>query len=132
MTERVQLQMQASEMRFSQKIKKVTFEKHRSTAIRESFNIDSLLFPIERFQLRWFGHVSRMTQERLLKQTLYAEVSGKRPVGRPRIRWFNYIEDLGWNRLGLCPSEMQSVLVDQEMWGLNLKLLPQQPSRKSG
>ena len=53
-----------------------------------------------------------MPHERLPKQTLYAEVSGKRPGGRPQTRWLEHIEDLGWNRLGLYPNEMQSVLVD--------------------
>ena len=41
-----------------------------------------------------------MLYERLPKQTLYAKVSGRRPVGRSRTRWLDYIEDLGWNRLG--------------------------------
>ena len=99
-------------------------DNHHYTAIRETLDIDSLLFRIERFQLQWFGHVSRMFQERLPKQTLYAEVSGKRPVGRPRTQWFDYIEDLGWNHLGLCPSKMQSVLVDREVRQINLELLP--------
>ena len=94
MTERVRSQMQASEMRFLQK------SKHLNTAIRESFDIESLLLQIERSKLQWFGHVSRMLYERLPKQTLYAKVSGRRPVGRSRTRWLDYIEDLGWNRLG--------------------------------
>ena len=56
-----------------------------------------------------------MTHERLPKQTLYAEVSGKRPVGRPRTRWPDYIDDLGWNCLGLYLSKMQSALKDREV-----------------
>ena len=87
---------------------------------------------IERSQLRWFGHVSRMPQERLPKQALHSKASGRRPVGRPRTRWTDYIEDLGWNRLGLRPSEMMEVMEDREVWRLNLELLPPQPSRKSG
>ena len=88
------------------------FDKVRNTVIRKSLNIESLLIRIERFQLRWYGHVSRMPQQtseclnKLPKQTLYAEVSGKRPVGRPRTRWLGYIKDLGWwNRLRLGPNE---------------------------
>ena len=91
------------------------FNKHRSTVIHEFLDIESLLLRIKRPKLGWFGHVSRMPQKRLPKQTLYADMSGKRPVGRPRTRWLDYIEDLGRNRLGLCPSEIQSVSVDRDM-----------------
>ena len=106
MTERMRLQVQASEMSFLRRIEEVTlFSKVRSSEIRKSLNIEPLLLRIERSQLRWFGHVSRMPQERLPKQALLAKASGTRPVGRPRTRWTDYIEDLGWNRLGLRPSE---------------------------
>ena len=126
-------QMQVSEMKFMQKIKKVTmFDKHRNTTIRESLNIQSLFLRIEISQLRWLGHVSRMPHEWLPKQTLYAEVSGKMQIGRPRTRWLDFIEDRDWNRLGLHPSKTQSVMVGRELRRLNLELLPPQPFRKSG
>ena len=73
-----------------------------------------------------------MPQERLPKQALLAKANGKRPVGRPRTRWTNYIEDLGWNRLGLRPSEMMKVMEDREAWRINLELLPPQPLWKAG
>ena len=94
-----------------------------------------LLFRIERSQLRWFGHVSRMPQERLAKQALFAKANGRSPVGQPRTRWTDWFEDLGWNRLGFHPSEIMNVMEDREMsqmWRLNSKLLPPQPSRRSG
>jgi len=50
-------------------------------------------------------------------------------VGRPRTRWQDYIEDLGWNRLGLQPSEVLEVVADRDVWRLNLELLPPQPLR---
>ena len=133
MTERMRSQVRASEMRFLRRIEGVTlFNKVRSSEIRKSLNIEPLLLRIERSQLRWFGHVSRMPQERLPKQALLAKANGRRPVGRPKTRWTDYIEDLGWNRLGLRPSEMMDVMEDREVWRLNLELLPPQPSRKSG
>ena len=132
-TERMRSQVQASEMRFLQRIEGVTlFNKVRSSEIRKSLNVEPLLLRIERSQLRWFGHVSRMPQERLLKQALHAKANERRPVGRPRTRWTDYIKDLGWNRLGLRPSEMMEVMEGREVWRLNLELLPPQPSRKSG
>ena len=102
----------------------------RSSEIRKSLNIEPLLLRIERSQLRWFGYVSRMPQERLPKQALHAKANGRRPVGRPRTRWTDYIEDLGWNRLGLRPSEMMEVMV----WcgGSILSYCPRNPHGKAG
>ena len=81
MTERMRSQVQASEMRFLRRIEGVTlFNKVRSSEIRKSFNIEPLLLRIERSQLRMFGHVSRMPQERLPKQALHAKANGRRPV----------------------------------------------------
>ena len=131
MIERMRSQVQASEMRFLRRIEGVTlFNKVRSSKIRKFLNIEPLLLRIERSQHRWFGHVSRMLQERLPKQALLAKANGRRLVGRPR--WTDYIEDLGWNRLGLRPSEMMEVMEDCEVWRLNLELPLPQPSRKSG
>ena len=56
------------------------YDKLRKTSIRESFNIELLLFEIEKSQLRWIAYVSKMPHERLPKQTLYTKVNGKRPV----------------------------------------------------
>ena len=102
MTEKVRSQVQASEMRFLRRIEEVTlFNKVRSYEIQKSLYIEPLLLRIEKSQLRLFGHVSRMSQKKLTKQALLANENGRRPVGRPKTRWANYIEDLGWNRLGL-------------------------------
>ena len=96
MTQRVRSQVQASEIRFLRTIEGVTLlNKVRSSEIRKSLNIEPLLFRIVRSQLRWFGHVNRMPLERLPKQALLAKANGRRPFGRPRTRWINYIEDLG-------------------------------------
>ena len=87
MTETMRSQVQASEMRFLRKIEGVTlFNKVRSSETRKSLSIEALLLRIERSRQRWFGHVSRMSQERLPKQALLAKANGRRPVGRPRAR----------------------------------------------
>jgi len=57
-------------------------DKVRSCDIRRALNVE-LLLRIERSQLRWFAHVSRMTQERLARHVLLAKLTGKRPRGKP-------------------------------------------------
>ena len=102
-------------MRFLERIEGVTlFNKVRSSEIQKSPNIKLLLLQIKRSQLDWFGCVSRMPLERVLKQVLPAKANGRRPVGRPRTRWTNYIENLGRNRLRLYPSKMMNEVVDCE------------------
>ena len=72
---------------FLQRIEGVTlFNEMRSSEIRKYLNIESLLLRVERSQLRWFGHASRMLQQRLPKQTLLAKANGRRSVGRPKTR----------------------------------------------
>ena len=62
---------------------------------------------------------------------LPAKANGRKPVGRPRTTWTNYIKDLGWNRVGLRPNEID-VMENREVWQHNLELLPTQLSWKSG
>ena len=58
-TEMMRLQVQASKMRFLQKIKGVTLlTRCAFLEIRKS--LEPLVLQIERSQLRWFDHVSKM------------------------------------------------------------------------
>ena len=77
-------QVQASEMSFFfKRIEGVTlFNTARSSEIKKPLNIEPLLLQIERSQPKWFGHVSKMPEEKLPKQALLAKASGKRPFGR--------------------------------------------------
>ena len=90
------------------------FKKVRHTAFANLSTSSCYLSGSKYYQLRWFGHIRRMPQERLPKQTLCAKVNPKRPVSRTTTeKLIDYIEDLGWNRLGLRTGEMQSELLDR-------------------
>ncbi|KAK7069717.1 hypothetical protein SK128_018027, partial [Halocaridina rubra] len=39
--------------------------------------------------LRWFGHVERMDDERLLKKVMNARVDGRNARGRPSFGWMD-------------------------------------------
>ena len=42
--------------------------------------------------LRWFGHVERMDNERLLKEVMNAKVDGRSARGRPRFGWIDGVK----------------------------------------
>ena len=42
--------------------------------------------------LRWFGHVERMDNERLLKKVMNAKVNGRSAGGRPRFGWMDGVK----------------------------------------
>jgi len=70
-----------------------------------------------------------MPQKRLFKQASLAKVKWKRPVGQLRTSQYDYIEDLGWNDLGLHPREKMEVVANRDVRRLNVDVLPSQPSR---
>ena len=99
-----------------------------SCEISETLNVEPLPLQMERSQLRCFGHVTRMSQERLARQVLLATPAGKRPRGRPRTRWRDYISDLAWSSLGVEPAELSEIAVDREVFKVFLGMLSPPPS----
>ena len=99
----------------------------KSADICESLKIESLLLRLERSQLRWYGHVTRMSQERTAKKLLCSTPIDRRPRGRPRTRWRDYVEDLSWSRPGIPAEHLSFVAEDRNAWRLQLELLPPRP-----
>ena len=88
LTTRLKSRIQAAEMRVLRQIKGVTRrDRLRNDDIREELNVESVLVFIERSQLRWYGHVMRMDQNRQPVKYYKWTPVGRRPVGRPRKRW---------------------------------------------
>ena len=124
MNEKERSRVQAAEMGFLRRISGLTLiDKVKSADIRKSLNIESLLLRLERSQLRWYGHVTRMSQERTVKKLVCLTPIGRRPRGRPRTRWRDYV-DLSWSRLGIPAEHASFVAEDRVAWRLQLELLP--------
>ncbi|KAK3565349.1 hypothetical protein QTP86_007138 [Hemibagrus guttatus] len=58
-------------------------------------------------QLRWLGHLFRMPPGRLTGEVFRACPTGKRPRGRPRTRWTDYVSQLTWECLGIPLEELE-------------------------
>ncbi|KAK3514742.1 hypothetical protein QTP70_029692 [Hemibagrus guttatus] len=109
MTERVRSRIQAAEMSFLRRVAGRSLrDRIRSSVTREELGVEPLLLRIERGQLRWLGHLFQMPPGRLSGEVFRACPTGKRPRGRPRTRWRDYVFRLAWERLGVNPEELES------------------------
>ncbi|TWW60624.1 R2 Retrovirus-related Pol polyprotein from type I retrotransposable element [Takifugu flavidus] len=108
MTERTRSRVQAAEMSFLRRVAGLSLRDRRS-------------------QMRWLGHLVRMPPGRLPGEVFRACPSGKRPPGRPRTRWRDYVSRLAWERLGIPPDELEEVAGEREVWASLLRLLPPRP-----
>ena len=64
-------------------------EIHRMTGTSENVTVR-----IKKNMLRWFGHVERMSDERMAKNIYDGKVSGKRDRGRPRLTFENTVSKI--------------------------------------
>jgi hypothetical protein len=66
------------------------------------YSSPNIIRVIKSRRLRWAGHVARMRERRGAYRALVGKPEGRRPLGRPRLRWEENIEmDLprGWVRV---------------------------------
>ncbi|TWW74389.1 hypothetical protein D4764_14G0003920 [Takifugu flavidus] len=102
-------------------------DRVRSLDIREGLGVEPLVLHIKRSQLGWLGHLARMSSELLPLEVFWTCPTGRRPCGRPRMRWRDYISRLAWERLGVSPEELMEVAGERAVWASLLKLLPPRP-----
>jgi len=122
MTEGIPSEVQAAEKEYLRRVKGVTLcDKVRSCDIHKTLNVEQFL-RIERSQLRWFGHVSRMSHVRLARQVLRVRQTHGKAAQKPSKNWVVHIYDLAWPRLGVEPAEL--------FWALS-SLIGPMPSRRS-
>ena len=110
MTERTRLWLYAAEMSFLRRVAGISLrDRVKSSVICEILRVEPLLPHLERSQLRWFGHLVEMPPERLHRVVLVACPTGKRPRGRLRARWRDYISKLAWELLRIPQEEVTNV-----------------------
>ena len=118
LTTKTKSQLQAAEMRVLRLIKGVTrLDRIRNEDIRRELGIDKILELVERGQLRWYGLVKRMEDSRYPKQFLEWIPDGRRPVGRPRVRWRDNI-DKAVQRRGFTMQDIErdQTFLDRVQW----------------
>ena len=64
---------------------------------------------------RWAGHVARMGEERGVHRILVGKPEGKRPLGRPRLRWEDNIK-MDLQEVGRGCGDWMELAQDRDRW----------------
>ena len=80
--------------------------------LNDLYSSPNIVRVIKSRRMRWAGHVARMGEERRVYRVLVGKLEGRRPLGRPRSRWWIILGwisrrwdvgiwiGLGWPRIG--------------------------------
>ena len=104
----------ASEMKYLRKVSgKTRRDRVRNVTIRNELELP-VVEQIERKQLKWYGHLVRMGEERKVKEVpvFKSRVEGRRRRGRPRIEWEHYVNDVV-RRRGKDTLEIRRLATDR-------------------
>ena len=95
---------------------KTRWDRERNSKIREDLKIqEAVTEKIERTQLRWYGHVKRMSQDRIVRRSVEAKEWKTRARGRPRTTWLDNIKEYG-RRRGKTLPEIDRLTKDRAQW----------------
>ena len=92
------------------------WRQRHNEELRAASRLPLITAYIRAARLRWAGHVARMGEDAPCKKYLFGRPEGRRPVGRPRLRWGDLIvSDL--RHLGVeHPEQWPQVARDRRQW----------------
>jgi hypothetical protein len=68
------------------------WRKLHNEELHNLYSSPSIIRVIKSRRMRWVGHVARMGEKRNVYRLLVGKPEGKRPLGRPRLRWIDNIK----------------------------------------
>jgi hypothetical protein len=68
------------------------WRKLHNEELHNLYSSPSVIRMIKSRRMRWAGHIGRMGEKRNTYRVLVGKPEGKRPLGRPRLRWEDNIK----------------------------------------
>ena len=116
MTNTMKSKLQAAEMKYLRRVKGITRrDRVRNELVRSELKVEPLMTRIKRQQLRWFGHLLRMDENRQVKAVWLARVPGKQQRGRPRKTWDGVMAEVLKEKT-ITWTEAKEMTRDRKKW----------------
>ena len=96
---------------------KVTGEWRRlhNEELNDLYSSPIIVRVIKSRRMRWAGHVTRMGEERGVYRVLVGKPEGKRPLGRPSLRWVDNIR-MDLQEVGCGYMDWIGLAQDRDRW----------------
>lgn len=116
LSQRDKSKIQAIDMKFLRKIKGVTkLDKIRNEVILKELGVEGTEEVIGRNGLKWFGHLTRMADERPVKRVWRAKIQKEKRRGRPKKTWDNTIAQT-LEEKGIAWTTATKMAEDRKEW----------------
>jgi hypothetical protein len=87
----------------------------RNKIIRQTVGVQPIQEYVEKSQRRWYGHVNRIYDKRIVKRVNKIRETGKRVTGRPRKTWKEGLQE-ATRKKGVTWKETERTVKDREKW----------------
>jgi hypothetical protein len=91
------------------------WRKLHNEELRYLYSSPSIIRIIKSWRMRWAGHVARMGEKRIAYILLVGKPEGKRPLGRPRLRWVDNIR-MDFGEVGGGDVDWTGLAKDRNRW----------------
>jgi hypothetical protein len=91
------------------------WRKLHNEELHNLYSSPSIIRIIKSMRMRWAGHVARMGEKRNVYRLLVGKPEGKRPLGRPRLKWMNNIK-MDLLEIGLNVVDWIGLAQDRYRW----------------
>jgi hypothetical protein len=100
---------------FGPKREEKSWRKLHNDELHSLYSSPNIVRVIKSRRMRWAGHVARMGEVRGVYRVLVGNPEGKRPLGRPRLRWEGNI-NMDLREIGIDGSNCIWLAQDRDQW----------------
>ena len=91
------------------------WRKLHNEELNDLYSSPNIVRAIKSRRMRWAGHVARLRERRGVYRILVGKPEGKRPLGRPRLRWEDNIK-MDLEEVGRGCGDWMGLAQDSDRW----------------
>jgi hypothetical protein len=91
------------------------WKKLHNEELNDLYSLPNIVREVKSRRISWVGHVARMGEGRVVHRVLVAKPEGKRPLGRPRLRWEDNIK-MDFQEVGGGRGDWMELAQDRCIW----------------